>query len=45
MLPFGREILAKEGVKGFFKGVGITPWQSVTWAMMLMIFDTAGVRY
>ena len=30
-------------MRGFYKGAAVVPIQSITWAMVLIIFDTAGV--
>lgn len=40
---FCREILAKEGVKGFYKGAKLILPQSLTGAAILLLFDTSGL--
>lgn len=39
---YGSSIWKKEGIKGFYKGSAIVPFQSIGWAMSLILFDTAG---
>ena len=42
-LSFGAKIWQKEGVKGFYKGSHLIPLQSLAGAVILLIFDTAGL--
>ena len=44
IFSFGSRIWKHEGFKGFYKGSHLIPLQSITGAVMLLIFDTAGLR-
>ena len=43
-LTFASNIWRHEGIKGFYKGSGLIPLQSITGTVILLIFDTAGRR-
>ncbi len=45
LLKYGRSIWKNEGIGGFYKGASVLPIQSVTWAMVLILFDTAGLKW
>jgi len=45
LLRYGGRIWKSEGMGGFYKGASVLPIQSVTWAMVLILFDTAGLRW
>ena len=40
---FSSKIWRHEGIKGFYKGSHLIPLQSITGAVILLIFDTAGL--
>lgn len=42
-LSFSSKIWKHEGLKGFYKGSNLIPLQSITGAIILLIFDTAGL--
>lgn len=42
---YGKQIWCQEGLKGFYKGASLIPIQSVSWAVLLMVFDTAGLHF
>lgn len=43
LLIFGQKIFHREGVKGFYKGAKLILPQSITGAIILMLFDTTGI--
>jgi hypothetical protein len=43
LLKFAQRVFQREGVKGFYKGAKLILPQSVTGAVILMLFDTAGI--
>jgi len=42
---YGKNIWKKERVKGFYKGATVVPIQSIAWALVLILFDTAGMGF
>ena len=42
-LTFSSKIWKHEGIKGFYKGSHLIPLQSIAGAVILLIFDTAGL--
>lgn len=42
---YARSIWKKEGFKGFYKAASVVPFQSITWAFVLILFDTAGIGF
>lgn len=45
LVKYGRSVWKNEGMGGFYKGGSVLPIQSMTWAMVLILFDTAGLRW
>jgi len=44
-MRYGKKIWKNEGLSGFYKGIGVVPIQSIIWATVLIIFDTAGIGF
>ena len=44
LLRYSHSVWKREGMGGFYKGASVLPIQSVTWAMVLLLFDTAGLK-
>ena len=44
LLQYARKVLKEEGIRGFYRGSPVLPFQSITWAIVLIIFDTAGIN-
>ncbi len=44
-LKYARNVWRKEGITGFYKAASVVPIQSLTWALVLIVFDTAGIGF
>lgn len=43
-LGYAQKVFKEGGLKAFYRGWKVVPFQSITWGIVLIVFDTAGIE-